>query len=88
MIGDILWPLAIAYSAYTFSQALVQVFARPTQVPDGQKSVNVPDDLVAVAMQENEAWAQEEVLRAITERYEKLNDWNKVRFAMGVGRID
>jgi len=88
MIGDILWPLAIAYSAYTFSQALVKVFAKPAQVSDGQKSVDVPDDLVAVAMQENEAWAQEEVLRAITERYEKLNDWNKVRFAMGVGRID
>ena len=50
--------------------------------------VELPDDLVAVAMQERESWAQEEVLRAIRERYEELRDWNKVRAAVGVGRID
>jgi len=39
-------------------------------------------------MQERESWAQEEVFRAIRERYEELRDWNKVRAAVGVGRID
>jgi hypothetical protein len=48
----------------------------------------VPEDLVAFAMQEREAWAQEEVLRAVRERYEELHDWNKVRSAVGIGRID
>jgi len=28
------------------------------------------------------------VMRVIRERYEELGDWNKVRTAMGVGRID
>lgn len=51
-------------------------------------TVEVPDDLVAYAMQEREAWAQEEVLRAVRERYEELRDWNKVRSAVGIGRID
>jgi hypothetical protein len=50
--------------------------------------VEIPNDLVAVAMQERESWAQEETLRAIRERFEDLRDWNKVRAAVGVGRID
>jgi hypothetical protein len=88
MIGEILWPLAFAYSAHTISAAIVKTFARPIPLAPDSNAVEVPDDLVAVSMQENEVWAQEEVLRAITERYEKLQDWNKVRFAMGIGRID
>jgi hypothetical protein len=88
MIGDVLWPLAFAYAAYRFSSVLEQFVPAKKDEGDVNKEVIVPDDLVAVAMQENEAWAQEEVLRAITERYEKLQDWNKVRFAMGIGRID
>jgi len=39
-------------------------------------------------LQENEVWAQEEVMRVVRERYEELGDWNKVRVAVGVGRID
>jgi len=50
--------------------------------------VEVPNDLQAVAMQEQAAWAQEEVLRAIRERYEELKDWNKVRSAFGIGQLD
>lgn len=51
-------------------------------------NADVPDDLVAVAMQENEPWAQEELMRVIRERYETYHDWNKVRASMGVGRRD
>jgi hypothetical protein len=50
--------------------------------------VEVPEDLLALANQERESWAQEEVLRVIRERYEDLQDWNKVRAAFGVGRIE
>jgi hypothetical protein len=50
--------------------------------------VEVPEDLQAVATQEQAGWAQEEVLRAIRERFEDLKDWNKVRSAFGIGRID
>jgi len=51
-------------------------------------AVEVPDDLIAVAMQENEVWAQEELLRVIREKHEQYRDWNKVRAAMGLGRRD
>lgn len=50
--------------------------------------VEVPEDLVALAMTEQEAWAQEETIRAIRERFESLRDWNAVRSAFGVGRRD
>jgi len=50
--------------------------------------VDIPDDLIAVALQENEVWAQEEVTRVIREKYDAYKDWNKVRAAMGLGRRD
>jgi hypothetical protein len=51
-------------------------------------NADVPDDLVAVAMQEKEPWAQEELMRVIRERYDTYHDWNRVRASMGVGRRD
>jgi hypothetical protein len=51
-------------------------------------AAEIPDDLVAVAMQENETWAQEELIRVIREKHEQYKDWNKVRAAMGLGRRD
>ena len=58
--------------------------------PDGPsnaipEAVDVPEDLLALAMQENEVWAQEELLRVMRERYETYRDWNRVRSAMGLG---
>ena len=49
------------------------------------EAVDVPEDLLALAMQENEVWAQEELLRVMRERYETYRDWNRVRSAMGLG---
>ena len=49
------------------------------------EAVDVPEDLLALAMQENESWAQEELLRVMRERYETYRDWNRVRSAMGLG---
>lgn len=59
--------------------------ARSDDGTDG--TVVVPDDLVGLAMNESEKWAQDSVLEAIKERYSKLLDWNKVRRAMGVGEM-
>lgn len=47
----------------------------------------IPDDLAALAFNETEAWAKEEVLRAIREKYEEYHDWQKVRVAFGVARM-
>lgn len=46
--------------------------------------ITVPQDLIALALNERELWAQEEMIRAMRERYETLNDWNLVRAAFGV----
>ena len=88
MIGDILWPLAFMLAVFRFSQAIEAFAPKSDQRPEDLAPQEVPEDLMAIAMQENEAWAQEEVLRVIRERYESLQDWNKVRVAMGIGRID
>lgn len=84
----VLWAAVACYAVYTLAD-VVREF-RPSHATPATPfaPVEVPNDLVAVAMQEREAWAQEEVLRAIRERYEELKDWNKVRAAVGVGRIE
>lgn len=48
----------------------------------------IPEDLMALAMSQTEAWAQEDLLRVVREKYEDLRDWNRVRAAMNIGRID
>lgn len=91
MLVQLLWVAVTAYAVHRFA-TVVERFAPQSNVPEAAPPfppvTEVPDDLIAVAMQEREAWAQEEVLRAIRERYEELKDWNKVRAAVGVGRIE
>jgi hypothetical protein len=89
MIGEILWPVAFVVGVYRFSQA-IELFSpeRIAKLKEVPSPANVPEDLVALALQENEPWAQEEVMRAVREKYEDLGDWNAVRSAMGIGRID
>lgn len=89
MIGEILWPLAFAWGVNRLSVTLEQFsperVAKLKEVPTPEA---VPEDLVAYALQEKEQWAQEETLRAIREKYDELHDWNAVRLAVGIGRID
>jgi hypothetical protein len=47
--------------------------------------VMIPDDLMAMAMQYPEPWAQDDTIKVIRERYEALKDWNRVRAAVGIG---
>lgn len=88
MLVQLLWVSVAAYAVHRLATVAERFAPNAPEVAPPPTSVEVPDDLVAVAMQEREAWAQEEVLRAIRERYEELKDWNKVRAAVGVGRID
>lgn len=89
MIGEILWPVAFVIGVYRFSKTL-ELFSpdKVAKLKAIDPPATVPEDLVALALQENEPWAQEEVMRAVRERYEDLGDWNAVRSAMGIGRID
>ena len=89
MLAHLLWAAVAVYTVHrlaTVAERLVPVRPDPVLLPT--PPVEIPDDLVAVAMQEREAWAQEETLRAIRERYDELKDWNRVRSAVGIGRID
>ena len=89
MLVHLLWAAVTVYTVHrlaTVAERFVPV--RPDAAPLPPPPVDIPEDLVAVAMQERESWAQEEVLRAIRERYEELRDWNRVRVGFGVGRID
>lgn len=60
-----------------------------------EQDVEVPQDIVALAMRESEEWAQEEVLKAAKERFLKVKDatmpeaqrWNLVRKALGIGEL-
>ena len=47
----------------------------------------IPDDLSALAWNEQESWAKEDVLKAIREKYEEYHDWDKVRVAFGLARM-
>lgn len=88
MLAHLIWAGVAVYAIDRLRDVAIR-FAPATPAPSTLPDpIEVPEDLMAVAMQEREAWAQEEVLRAIRERYEELKDWNKVRAAVGVGRID
>jgi hypothetical protein len=72
--------LFIVHELRTFANEWMALKAHDPLVP-----VEVPEDLVALANQERETWAQEETLRSMRERYEALGDWNLVRSAFGIG---
>ena len=85
ILGDITWPLALVVAVDRLASAWER-FSPPLPpeiaAPEG---VVVPEDLVALALTESEPWAQEEMLKAMREKYELYGDWNKVRSAFGVG---
>lgn len=88
MLIHLLWAGVVVYAIHRLSAVLAQFAPVPQVSTLPSAPVEVPDDLVGVANQEREPWAQEEVLRAIRERFEDLKDWNKVRAAFGIGRMD
>lgn len=93
IVSDILsalWPAAAIYAVHRICET-VTLFApvRVEKLPEEDPySTVVPDDLVAVAMQYPDGWAQEDMMKAIREKYDALRDWNLVRSAFNVGRID
>lgn len=62
--------------------------AGPRPAPVGMDAdLTMPEDLLALALSEQDTWAQEDVQKVIWERYSDLGDWNLVRQAMGIGRM-
>jgi len=80
----VIWAGVVVFAILQL-RAMVQQFI-PVAVASTQGVTELPEDLVALAMNEKESWAQEEVVRAMRERYDILKDWNLVRTAFGVAR--
>ncbi len=61
---------------------------------EGAEPVEIPDDLEALALNEqgptpeSTASVQDEIREGMLERFSKLKDWNKVRRAYGVGSMN
>jgi hypothetical protein len=90
LLEIVVWPLVALFAIVRLGE-VVALFApvRETkQVEEDPYDMAVPEDLIAVAMQYPDAWAQEDMVKAIREKYDTLRDWNAVRSAFGVGRID
>jgi hypothetical protein len=90
LLTTAMWTTALAFAAHRVAVAWERVAALqhrpPVAAAIDSAVVEIPDDLLGVALQETEAWAQEEVIRAIREKYELFGDWNRVRSSFGVGR--
>ena len=85
LLQTLLWVAVTAYAVWRLAAVAERFVPTP---PKDQAPVQVPHDLMAFALSHEEEWAQEDVMKAIRERYELTNDWNAVRMAFGIGRID
>jgi hypothetical protein len=86
IVGEILWPVALCWAVSRMAEA-AERFAPQVDEARQDEDVEIPEDLVALAMTHSEGWAQEDTIKAIRERYEQLRDWNRVRSAFGIGHI-
>lgn len=82
-IASVLWPLVAAWTVWVVRHELR---AKHRAALDEQPPV--PEDLMAYAMSHSEQWAQQDAMRAIQQSFDTWKDWNRVRAAIGIGRID
>jgi hypothetical protein len=85
--AHVLWTLVSAYAVWRLAAVAEQFAPRAARAVAEEAPVEVPDDLVALALQQSETWAQEDTIKAMREKYELTKDWNLVRSAFGVGRV-
>lgn len=86
MWATLVWAAVAVYAVWRVTH-VVALFAPVARQATPPVPVEVPEDIVALALTHSEAWAQEEVVRAAREKYEELGDWNRVRAALGVGAL-
>lgn len=96
MLSSLAWVAVTAYGIWRLSNVIERIglafvarlgdFKPLHQSLTPPPPVPIPDDLASLAFGETEAWAKEEVLRAIREKYDEYHDWSKVRVAFGVAQ--
>ena len=84
----VIWAAVTVYAIRQAVAVAVQWAPQRKALVEDAYDTTVPEDLLALAMQYPEAWAQEDMVKAIREKYDALRDWNRVRAAFGVGRVD
>lgn len=87
---DILIAIIWASALVVVTHRVTAVWERVTQkaaFPPLASLPTMPTDLMALALAEQDQWAQEDVQKVIWERYHDLGDWNLVRQAVGIGRM-
>jgi hypothetical protein len=86
-LAALCWPAVAAYAIWRLAPVAEQFAPRAARAVVEEAPAEVPDDLVALALQQSETWAQEDTVKAMREKYELAKDWNLVRSAFGVGRV-
>lgn len=86
LIVNLLWAAVAVYAVATAKTVVLPLLSKAQPAVKVEEEVIIPEDLHALALSESETWAQEETLRAIRESYDIHKDWNRVRFAMGIGQ--
>jgi len=67
------------------ARPLFLILLEPKRLPAAPPpNTAIPSDLASLALQQSEAWAQEESLKAMRELYADVGDWNLVRMKFGV----
>jgi hypothetical protein len=86
VVGHLIWAAVVVYAVREAKDAVLRWAPVPVGETEGPVLVkDIPEDLLALAGNETEVWAQEEVVRVIQERYDTLKNWNAVRSSMGIG---
>lgn len=82
----LVWAAVLAFAVERWARVADRwVVARhpaPSAAPEAEPPI--PRDLLALAAQYPDPWAQEDVLKVIREKYAEFKDWQLVRSAMGV----
>ena len=89
-LSSVVWAGVAVYAIRRVDAALTRWHAVSSSVPATSSApvITIPDDLLAYAGSMSELWAVEDTTRVIRERYEELQDWNRVRRAMGIGILE
>ena len=69
--------LTVVYVTERVLQTLTAWRATPVLPP--VKRDPMPSDLVLLAQRESEPWAREQTLAALSDQYDRLQDWDRVR---------
>lgn len=84
-LAHLVWALVVLWCVPQVCQTVLAFAPELKDAPELDEAFDIPEDLLALSMQENESWAQEELVRVMREKYETYKDWNRVRTAMGLG---